>query len=95
MAPSVAWPDPLDQLQRHVAGEAVGDHDIRDPVGDAATLDVADEAEPICRQALALSEKVLGKEHPNTLSSMNNLALLLMSQGKYDEAEPIFARHWP
>ena len=34
-------------------------------------------------------EKVLGKEHPNTLSSMNNLALLLNRQGKYDEAEPI------
>jgi hypothetical protein len=36
-----------------------------------------------------LSEKVLGKEHPDTLTSMNNLAFLLQSQGKYDEAEPI------
>ena len=29
---------------------------------------------------------MLGKEHPSTLASMNNLALLLNSQGKYEEA---------
>ena len=39
---------------------------------------------------LALCEKVLGKEHPNTPLSMNNLAGLLESQGKYDEAEPMY-----
>ena len=48
-----------------------------------------DEAEPIYRQTLALSEKVLGKEHPNTLSSMNNLAVLLKNQGRYDEAKKL------
>jgi len=30
---------------------------------------------------------VLGREHPDTLTSMNNLALVLDSQGKYKEAE--------
>jgi tetratricopeptide (TPR) repeat protein len=50
----------------------------------------SDEAEPMYRQALALREKVLGKEHPDTLTSMNNLAGLLEGQGKYDEAEPIY-----
>jgi hypothetical protein len=29
---------------------------------------------------------VLGREHPSTLSSMNNLASVLDSQGKYEEA---------
>lgn len=33
------------------------------------------------------TEKMLGKEHPDTLGSMNNLALMLSSQGKYDEVE--------
>ena len=33
---------------------------------------------------------VLGKEHPQTLTSMNNLAGLLDSQGKYDAAEPLY-----
>ena len=39
------------------------------------------------RQALGLSEKVLGKEHPSTLTSMNNLTLVLKDQGKFEEAE--------
>ena len=33
------------------------------------------------------TEKMLGKEHPSTLTSMNNLAGVLSSQGKYSEAE--------
>ena len=39
------------------------------------------------RQTLATREKVLGREHPDTLTSMNNLALVLNRQGKYEEAE--------
>ena len=39
------------------------------------------------RQTLARREKVLGPEHPDTLTSMSNLALVLDSQGKYEEAE--------
>ncbi|KAK3179474.1 hypothetical protein OEA41_009760 [Lepraria neglecta] len=35
------------------------------------------------------TEKILGKEHPSTLTSMNNLALVLSSQGNYEEAERI------
>ena len=34
-------------------------------------------------------KRVLGKEHPFTLTSMNNLALVLSSQGNYKEAEQI------
>jgi Flp pilus assembly protein TadD len=30
---------------------------------------------------------VLGREHPDTLTSMSNLALVLGRQGKYEEAE--------
>lgn len=30
---------------------------------------------------------MLGKEHPDTLGSMTNLAEVLSSQGKYEEAE--------
>jgi tetratricopeptide (TPR) repeat protein len=39
---------------------------------------------------LNIHEAVLGKEHPDTLTSMNNLAGVLDSQGKYDEAEAMF-----
>ena len=46
-----------------------------------------EEAEAMHRQALDLRTEVLGAKHPSTLTSMNNLALVLRSQGKYEEAE--------
>jgi hypothetical protein len=39
------------------------------------------------RETLALREKVSGKEHPSTLTVMNNLGIALSRQGKYVEAE--------
>ena len=39
------------------------------------------------RHVLEGREALLGKEHPDTLRSMNNLAFLLRSQEKYDEVE--------
>jgi hypothetical protein len=44
-------------------------------------------AEGIHRLAFRIEEAVLGKEHPSTLASMNNLAIGLSSQGKYKQAE--------
>jgi Flp pilus assembly protein TadD len=41
------------------------------------------------RQTLELMEKVLGQEHLWTLASMNSLAVVLDSQGKYAEAEGV------
>ncbi|MDR3267632.1 MAG: tetratricopeptide repeat protein, partial [Tannerella sp.] len=37
-------------------------------------------------KALAIREKVLGKEHPYTASTCNNIAGVYRNQGKYDEA---------
>jgi eukaryotic-like serine/threonine-protein kinase len=36
--------------------------------------------------------RVLGPEHPDTLISMNNLALLYREQGRYGQAEPLFTK---
>jgi len=44
------------------------------------------------RQALGLSETVLGKEHPSTLTSMSSLATVLSDQGKYEEAKEMHRR---
>ncbi|NES84881.1 MAG: tetratricopeptide repeat protein, partial [Moorea sp. SIO2B7] len=41
-------------------------------------------------QALALSKKLLGENHPHVATSLNNLALLYERQGKYGEAEPLY-----
>ncbi|RKK27891.1 hypothetical protein BFJ66_g16444 [Fusarium oxysporum f. sp. cepae] len=44
-------------------------------------------AAKLYRETLEAREKVLGKEHPDTLDSMNNLALVLDKMGEYGEAE--------
>ena len=38
------------------------------------------------------SERILGPEHPNTLTSLNNLAVLLYEKGDDDAAEPLYRR---
>ena len=47
------------------------------------------KAKSLALSSLALIEKALGQEHPDTLESMGNLASVLGSQGKYDAAEAI------
>nr|VFK14111.1 MAG: Tetratricopeptide repeat-containing protein [Candidatus Kentron sp. FM] len=49
-------------------------------------------AEQSARTGLALTEAELGPEHPDTLTSLNNLAGLYQSQGRYSEAEPLYQR---
>ncbi len=41
-------------------------------------------------KTLEIKRRVLGEEHPSTLVSMNNLALVYSRQGRYDEAEPLY-----
>ena len=46
------------------------------------------EAEPLIREALAGRRAKLGDTHPDTLGSINNLALLLKATGRLQE-EPL------
>ena len=39
------------------------------------------------KQALAIFEKALGSEHPDTVLTLNDLTDLYREQGRYDEAE--------
>jgi len=48
------------------------------------------EAEELFVQVTKTREIVLGKEHPDTLKSMNNLAILLNNQSKCDATESLF-----
>ena len=50
------------------------------------------EARPLYERALAIREKVLGPEHPDTAMSLNNLAVLLQDQGDLAGARPLFER---
>jgi tetratricopeptide (TPR) repeat protein len=47
---------------------------------------------PLFRHALESRERVLGKEHPDTLSSVNNLAGCLDTMGEAEAALPLFRR---
>ena len=49
-----------------------------------------EEAEPLYEQALELSQRNLGENHPDVATSLNNLAGLYRSQGRYEEAEPLY-----
>jgi hypothetical protein len=44
-------------------------------------------AEQMHRQTLGLNETILGKDHPSTLASMNNLGSVPRDQGKCEQAE--------
>ncbi|MEG3439951.1 tetratricopeptide repeat protein, partial [Pannus brasiliensis CCIBt3594] len=44
------------------------------------------EAEPLFRQALEMWKRLLGEEHPDVATSLNNLAGLYYSTGRYGEA---------
>ena len=45
------------------------------------------DAEAIHRRELEIRERMQGPEHPNTLDSVNDLAIVLSRLGKHDEAE--------
>ncbi|MFM6061426.1 MAG: tetratricopeptide repeat protein, partial [Microcystis panniformis] len=42
-------------------------------------------------QALDLHKQLLGDNHPSVALSLNNLAYLYNSQGRYTEAEPLYS----
>lgn len=50
------------------------------------------QAVALFRDALAIREKVLGAAHPDTATSLNNLALVLQHHGDFAEARPLFER---
>jgi tetratricopeptide (TPR) repeat protein len=48
------------------------------------------EVEPLYERALSICEQQLGADHPQTATSLNNLAGLYESMGRYAEAEPLY-----
>jgi len=50
------------------------------------------KAEDLYRRALAIKEKVLGKDHPDTALTVHNMATLLAGLGRAAEAESLYGR---
>jgi eukaryotic-like serine/threonine-protein kinase len=49
------------------------------------------EAEPILRELLPPARRVLGPEHPSTLTAIHNLGAVLNDRQQYAEAEKLLA----
>jgi hypothetical protein len=81
------------QFRKDITDNEEAEQDLRDLLFTIGTsfdiLGKYNEAEALHREALGLREKVFGRDHPNTLTSMNNLAEVLRPQGKHDEAEAL------
>ncbi len=57
-----------------------------------AALGAYAQARPLLERALAIREKALGPEHPDTVTSLNNFALMLRDQGDLAGARPLVER---
>ena len=70
----------------------IGQYDTLMAVGTRANLaDNPGAAEAAFRAALALQQKALGKDNPNTATALMSLALQLSNEGRYAEADGLFA----
>src|SRR5579883_620457 len=93
--PNVTVRELLDRAARDIEGQ-FGDQplteaSIRLTIGDAyRALGRHTQAQPHLERAVQLRTANLGADHPNTLTSKNNLAQLYQFQGQYAKAEPLF-----
>jgi tetratricopeptide (TPR) repeat protein len=49
-----------------------------------------EKAEPFYLEALQVTKKVLGEEHPDYVTSLNSLAGLYYAMEVYEKAEPLY-----
>jgi non-specific serine/threonine protein kinase/serine/threonine-protein kinase len=90
----------IDRTILKPAIKTIDDQFKNDPVTDASlrqalanlyrTIGLYDAAFPLQESALATRRRVLGEEHPDTFTSINNMGFLLRAQGKLDQAEPYY-----
>ena len=82
------------QLAAHAFGAGdVGDFEKLMALGAQANLaENFASAEQAYRAALAIQQKVLGRDNPDTVDPLMNLALQISDQGRFAEASTLFAR---
>jgi tetratricopeptide (TPR) repeat protein len=93
--PNVTVKELLDRAAREIEGQFAGqpltEAAIRLTIGDAyRALGRYPEAQQHLERALRLRTAKLGADHPDTLTSKSDLAILYWSQGQYAKAEPLF-----
>jgi tetratricopeptide (TPR) repeat protein len=91
-----------DSLAAMLAGYEGLPPGLRDPLAEARLLKSSATLQRILgnfkaagllfEKALKLDEEIFGPDHPNTATSLNNLAYIYYIQGRYEESEPIHVR---
>jgi hypothetical protein len=92
--PDITVAELLGRAAKAVEGKFQGQPEteaaIRQTIGDAyRALGKYELAQPQLERAVAVAEGSLEADHPDTLNSKNNLALLYHYQAKFDKAEPL------
>jgi len=81
----------VDAIEKQFKDQPVVDAQLRQVLADRyQNLGLPDSATPLQERALATRRRVLGEEHPDTLTSISNMGTLLRAQGKLSEAEPYY-----
>jgi eukaryotic-like serine/threonine-protein kinase len=79
------------RLDKELKNQPDVEADLRSTIGKVYfDLGQYTNAESMHREALVLRKKLLGNEHPDVASSLNNLANALRAQGRLNEAETLF-----
>ncbi len=78
---------------RNFGAGDIGQYDQLIEAGTRANLaDESGQAEAAFRSALAVQERALGRDDPNTVTPLTYLALQLSNQGRMQDAESLFTR---
>ena len=72
--------------------ELIGAERLNEQVAQLYQQGKFNAAIPLAEQALAIRKHILGENHPDVATSLNNLAKLYHDQGRYTEAEPLYQR---
>jgi tetratricopeptide (TPR) repeat protein/predicted Ser/Thr protein kinase len=79
-----------ERIQNKFDGQPLVEASIRQTIGDTyKALGLYPEAQRQLESALTLQDRVLARQDPDRLKTMNNLAEVYWNQGKYDQAKPL------
>jgi len=82
-----------ENLEGKFEGSPLAEASVRQTLGETyRKLGEYKTAESHLARTLQIRQEQLGKEHPETLDSMNNVANVYEAQGRYDEAEQLHSK---
>jgi tetratricopeptide (TPR) repeat protein len=81
------------QLEGEAVGEPLAVARLQDLVGNSLReLGHLVQAQGVLQKARGTRQELLGADHPDTLSTMNNLARVYKARGRYEDAETLYQR---